>query len=194
MNITDKLHTDTSHLRYEGTIYIDGRSIPNAIIDTCQLSENKYETMILKHGKDYRTIYSTNLKHAEEAFNYFVKAYTTPPEKPVIPPLSSKYKKLSDDLKKAMEYAKHFDEGEDGGTCNFDSPAIRLPHWIESKVKQAAEEAGSSAFKWDLYGNPRYVFAPPTKAQGNRRCRVTEAMCQALSNMGYDVLEYSQMD
>lgn len=178
---------------YEGEIFYKGKRIPNATIDTCKLGD-KYETMCFKGGIEYNVIMSDTLDDAITAYKFMLATFTKAPEKPVEKPLTGKYKKLSEDLKAAIETAKLFDNGEDGGTCNFDSPSLALPRWNESKVKQAAKEAGTSCFKWELYGGARYVFTPPTRAQGNRRCRVSEAMCKALTDLQYDVLEYCAMD
>ena len=181
---------------YEGDIYTDkGVRIPNAIIDTAIIC-GRYETMALKHGKEYACVTVDSLEEAEKVFEDMIERFTVrnKPSKPIEKPLTGKYAKLRDDLIKAIEAGKAADFGEDGGTCNFDAPSISLPRWQEKKVRQAAKEAGISCFKWDLYGGARYVFTTPTNAQGNRNCRVSEAMCKALSDMQYDVLEYSSMD
>ena len=108
--------------------------------------------------------------------------------------LKGKYAKLRDDLIIALAAAKEADASEDGGTCNHDAPSICLPRWIEAKVEQAAREAGTSCFKWGLFGGARYVFNPMSSGQGNRRCRASEAMCKALESAGYQVTEYCAMD
>lgn len=181
---------------YEGEGYTkDGRRMANITIDTCKYM-SRFETMVLRNSLDIECKYADTIEEAEEQYNDMVHRYTElyKPKEPEYKPLTGKYKKLSEDLKAAIETAKLFDNGEDGGTCNFDSPSLALPRWNESKVKQAAKEAGTSCFKWELYGGARYVFTPPTRAQGNRRCRVSEAMCKALTDLQYDVLEYCAMD
>lgn len=109
--------------------------------------------------------------------------------------LTGKYAKLRDDLKAALEQTAHIEQDEDdGGTCNFDSPSLRLPRWNGKLIEQAAKEAGSSAFKWDLYGNIRWVFNPCSSGQGNRRSRRAEAITKVLRAMGYDAIDYCQAD
>ena len=178
---------------YEGEIYNKGVRIPNATIDTCKLGE-KYETMCYKGGIEYAVEISFTIEDAEKAYNDMLATFTKAPTKPVDRPLTGKYKKLRDDLKIALEIARRADKGEDGGTCNFDAPAIILPRWIEKKVIQAAKEAGTSAFKWDGFGQTKYVFGTPTHAQGNRNTRVAEAMESALSSLGYETFLYQAMD
>lgn len=179
--------------RYEGIGYINGMS--KMLTIDCSKLGSGYECMVLRpDGIDIDCKYADNIEDAEKIYNAMIKRYTTPPVEEVEKPLTGKYKKLSDDLKIAYEMAKEFDQGEDGGTCNFDSPSLYLPRWIEKKVKQAAKEAGTSAWKWDLYGKAHYVIHPPTHGQANRRSRVSEAMCKILEDMGYDVFEYSAMD
>lgn len=113
-----------------------------------------------------------------------------------LPPLTGKYAKLRDDLKIALEVGRtaERENPEDGGTCNFDAASIRLVRWNGEKVEQAAKEAGTGCFKWEMYGGSRYVFSPDSNAQANARSRNAEAMARALKEMGYDATDYCQMD
>ena len=61
-------------------------------------------------------------------------------------------------------------------------------------MEQAAKEAGTSCFSWNLFGGRRWVFGPDTRAQGNARTRNAEAMTRALAGMGYQAMDYCQMD
>ena len=178
---------------YEGTIYVKGKKISNATIDACKWG-SKYEIMVFRGGVEYAVSTVDTVEEAEQIYDDYICKYTTPPTEPIEKPLTGKYKKLRDDLIIAVEAGKKADYGEDGGTCNFDSPSLLLPRWQEKKVQQAAKEAGISCFKWELYGGARYVFSTPTRAQGNRNCRVSEAMCKALETLGYSVTEYCSMD
>lgn len=84
---------------------------------------------------------------------------------------------------------------EDGGTCNFDSPSIALPHWREADVEACAAAAGLSCFSWKSYGGKRWVFSVPGPCgQGNCRSTMAEAMTEALKDAGYDAYTYYQMD
>lgn len=185
-----------NRLHYEGEGYTeDGRRMPNITIDTCKYM-NRFETMVLRNSIDLVCKYADTIEEAEKQYNDLIDLYTVrnKPTKPIEKPLTGKYAKLRDDLITAVEAGKIADHGEDGGTCNFDSPSLLLPRWQEKKVKQAAKEAGIGCFKWELYGGARYVFTTPTGAQGNRNCRVSEAMCKALETLGYSVLQYCSMD
>ena len=177
---------------YEGTIYVNGKRIPNATIDACKWG-SKYENMVFRGGEEYAVSTVDTVEEAEQQYSDLVEQYTVrnKPTKPIEKPLTGKYAKLRDDLIIAVEAGKKADYGEDGGTCNFDSPSLLLPRWQEKKIKQAAKEAGIGCFKW--YG-ARYVFSTPTRAQGNRNCRVSEAMCKALTELNYDCVEYCQAD
>ncbi|MCC8080037.1 MAG: hypothetical protein LIO57_08310 [Oscillospiraceae bacterium] len=112
------------------------------------------------------------------------------------PALGGKYAKLRDDLRAALEAGRAAEAAapEDGGTCNFDACALRLPRWLAAKVEQAAQEAGTRCFDWQLYGGRRYVFTPDTHGQGNARSRNAEAMTAYLRAAGYDAFDYCQMD
>jgi hypothetical protein len=183
-------------LHYEGEGYTeDGRRMPNIIIDTCKYM-NRFETMVLRNSIDLACKYADTIEEAEKQYNELIEQYTVrnKPTKPIEKPLTGKYKKLSEDLKTALVEAKKADTGEDGGTCNFDAPAIIAPRWREDKVKQAAKEAGTSAFKWDCFGQTKFVFGTPTNAQGNRNTRVAEAMEAVLKSQGYETLLYMAMD
>jgi hypothetical protein len=46
----------------------------------------------------------------------------------------------------------------DGGSCNFDTAAIRLPGVRERLVLECAAEAGISASAFDWFGGRRWFF------------------------------------
>lgn len=107
-----------------------------------------------------------------------------------------KYSVLSADLAQAYKAAiAIYRNHEDGGTCNFDAPALNLPRWIEEKTKQAAKAAGLNCWKWDLWGSKRFVFSLPGECgQGMRRTLIAEHMTRTLRGMGYDAMDYCQAD
>jgi len=114
----------------------------------------------------------------------------------VMPPAKNKYAQLADDLAAAYNEAfALYGAHDDGGTCNFDSPAIKLPRWNEAKTEAAAKASGLQCWKWDLWGTKRFVFSLPGECgQGMRRTLVAEAMTKALRRMGYDAMDYCQAD
>ena len=167
-------------------------------LDAAQLAPQTYETMLFRSA-DYTEIASMTARTEAEALEQFDKIRATHPadKKPAAPgPLTGKYAQLRDDLKKALEAGRAAEDAdpEDGGTCNLDAASLSLPRWNAEKVKRAAKEAGAGCFTWNLFGSRRYVFIPNTRSQGNARSRNAEAMTAALRSMGYDAMDYCQMD
>lgn len=107
-----------------------------------------------------------------------------------------KYEKLTEDIKKALAAGAAAEAARpgDGGTCNFDSPALRLPRWIGKKIQAAAEAAGTFADDWDLYGHKYWIIWPNCKGHADARCVYSRAMCKAFDDLGYDCTEYCQAD
>lgn len=164
------------------------------ILDTCELTPGKYETMLLYpngHEIDCRT--ARTEADAIADFDELLTAYPAD-TKPAAPkPLTGKYAKLRDDLIKAHAIALDAAaQVEDGGTCNLDAPSLLLPCWQSAKVKQACEEAGGDYFRWG-YSN-RYVICLQLPGQAYKRETAAEAMTKALSDMGYDALTYCAID
>ena len=147
------------------------------------------------NGLDFDEYRTDNFNYATNAYYDMIKKYPQDKKEEKKPkPLTGKYAKLRDDLRKAMKAGEEVNFGEDGGTCNHDAPSLTLPRWNSEKIKQAAEEAGTRVWVWSFYGNRRFVVGLPHTGQANRRCRVSKAMCKSLESSGYDVLEYSSMD
>lgn len=161
------------------------------IIDACQLESGYIEVMTMyQGGKEIESTKVDNIDDAEKVFNGMRYKYEYQEEAE----LKGRYAKLRDDLINAVKAGKEADFGEDGGTCNFDAPSISMPRAREKLVKQAAKEAGISCFKWNTYGDTRWIFSTPTNAQANRNCRVSKAMCDVLTDAGWDCIEYASMD
>ena len=168
------------------------------IIDLCQIG-SVYEAMVLnaRTGDAIDEYRSRDFETAVNAFYKMVEKFPSDKtKKPAAAVLTGKYAKLRDDLRRALAAGRAAEKAnpEDGGTCNFDSAAIRLPRWNAAKVEQAAKEAGTSCFDWILFGGKRYVFSPDSKAQANARSRNAEAMTKALKAMGYEAMDYCQAD
>lgn len=163
-------------------------------LDAAEILPGKYETMIYhsSSGDEIDHITTGSQGEAVAAFSQLFKAY--PPDDSA--PLTGRYAQLRDDLRKALEAgaAAERENPEDGGTCNFDGAALYLPRWNACKVEQAAKEAGTACSTWHLFGTKHFVFCPRTTAQANARSRNAEAMTQALKAMGYDAIDYCQMD
>lgn len=162
------------------------------LIDAAEVEAGKYEIMVL-YTSDGTEIESTYTKDVEEACRIhddFVKKYTVEEK------LTGKYKKLYEDVLAAMSEAERVatENPEDGGTCNFDSPAVYLPKFNKKIVEKVFERAGTHSFEWKLFGKKMFVFGTRTGGQGNRRTRAAEAAYEVMKDRGYDATVYYQMD
>lgn len=176
-------HTEYTH---------NGRRV---ILDACELASNHYETMLLyPNGHEITSRTARTEADAIADFDELLTAYPAD-TKPAAPkPLTGKYAKLRDDLRKVYEIGKAAAaQVEDGGTCNFDAPSISLPRWQSAKVKQACKEAGCGCFEWKSFGR-RWVIRFRIAGQAYKRETAAEAMTKALAGMGYDALTYCAMD
>ena len=115
--------------------------------------------------------------------------------KPAAPkPLTGKYAKLRDDLRKVYEIGKAAAaQVEDGGACNLDAPSLLLPRWQSAKIEQACKEAGCGCFEWKCF-NRRWVICFHIPGQAYKRETAAEVMTKALADMGYDALTYCAID
>lgn len=105
----------------------------------------------------------------------------------------NKYEELTKALIRAKDIALIYANSEDGGTCNFDNPAITYKGMKKSLVIKAIEAAGLRAFDWKL-GENYLVISGGCFGQGNRRTRMAETMTESLKSSGYQAITYYQMD
>lgn len=176
--------------RYHTEMKYHGREI---IVDAAYIDSETIEIIVMDKvasNIEYELATTKDPEEAERIFQEYRWKYSEQPHAT----LAKKYKDLKTALIEAIRTAEESDTPEDGGTCNFDAPAIRGDRWRESMVKQAAREAGTTAFKWKPYHNTYYVFGVPGGGQANRRSRKAEAITETLKSLGYDALEYSAMD
>jgi hypothetical protein len=83
----------------------------------------------------------------------------------------------------------------DGGACNFDAPAIRLPGIREKFLAECAAEAGISVDPFEWFGGKRWFWVRvPLRGQADRRSRMAEAACHRLKELGVNATMYYQMD
>ena len=85
---------------------------------------------------------------------------------------------------------------DDGGTCNFDSPAIpwRDPGFRrKADFVEAVKAAGLLCYEWSTFKG-YYVITGFTWGYGNRRTAMAEAACESLKADGYPATMYYQMD
>lgn len=101
-------------------------------------------------------------------------------------------------LLRAMEAAYNADpgEGNDGGSCNLDTPVLKLPRVPESVIEEA-EKLSGIRFGHKMGGwwkGFRFVFTPML-GQGNRRTAMSEAAYKSLkSEFGDFAQHWQQMD
>lgn len=107
----------------------------------------------------------------------------------------------------AIASAAHI-EDEDGGTCNFDSPALDFAACGISRAnaERVIKAVGLSCFDWRPYKGYRgedgkIVKAPTylviggfTSGQGDRRTSMAEAFCERMNAEGFRTQMYYQMD
>ena len=108
----------------------------------------------------------------------------------------SKYTALTMALERAKESAQLFASTEDGGTCNFDSPAIdyRAMHMSKAKAEKAIQAAGLRCFEWNSWGGIRLVICGIGQGQGSRNTRMAEAAEKSMKSDGIITGMYYQMD
>lgn len=110
--------------------------------------------------------------------------------------MTDKYTELTNALIKAKEEAQKYINTEDGGTCNFDSPAIdyREMHMSKARAIEAIKAAGLRCFDWKCFRSPYLVICGIGAGQGSRNTRMAEAAYESLKNSGISATMYYQVD
>ena len=102
---------------------------------------------------------------------------------------------LTEIFKAARAAAMAQSNGDDGGTCNFDSATFepRSIRLSDAEILQAASAAGVHAHfgKW-MKSNTCWVCC--SQGQANRRTRMAEAFNSSLKASGIKACMYYQMD
>lgn len=96
-------------------------------------------------------------------------------------------------LQKANEEAMKFKDNPDGGTCNFDTPEIRLKGWKENTVKTACRCVGLDCQKWEAHYMNYHILGT---CYGMADCRTTmaEAFAKSLYKSGFEASVYYAVD
>ena len=99
--------------------------------------------------------------------------------------------KLALAITKANAYAAAYSEVEDGGSCNLDTPVIKIKGLTEEQAKQLPANLGkvsSGVWKgwWFVFGN--------LQGQAMRRTAMAEAICKSLEEDGYEASVYYMLD
>jgi len=91
-------------------------------------------------------------------------------------------------------------EGNDGGTCNMDTPAFRIDRVKETTIQKAANLAGVEVMRFGWLGRDSwYWLRVPLLGQGNRRSTMMKAAQKVLNDSapqipGFHACGYYQMD
>lgn len=163
------------------------------VIDACRFvqcpwagKDDEYELMVMHgDGTEIESIRTMDYSEVERSYARMVSAHCP-----------DSWKNLIADLKSAKAIAQAAD-GNDGGTCNFDSPALSVPEGMKfDQVKACCAAAGVHCFSWKPLGTgPKLaVIGCHGVGQGNRRTEGAEAACKFLQSRGYDCGMYYQMD
>lgn len=162
------------------------------IIDACRFvqcpwagKDDEYEVMTMYgDGTEIESVRTMDYSEVERSYARMVSAHCPESWKPLI-----------EDLKAAKLIGNAAD-GEDGGTCNFDSPALLPPEGLTFVQAQAcAAAAGIRSHKWTIAKEKLLVLSGCAGfGQGNRRTRGAEAACKYLESKGYTCGMYYQMD
>lgn len=117
---------------------------------------------------------------------------------------------LADLFRRAEAAALAADPGDglenDGGSCNFDTPAFRVERMQEATIQEAARLAGVRVEPFNWFGGRRWFWLMVTlRGQGNRRSKMMEAAQRVLNaaapeagrtgiHPGFRACGYYQMD
>ena len=173
--------------RDEGIRLADGRVLT---LSAACIGPGKYEVMLLdpESGDEVDVAQAGTEAEALSHFKRLREFYHVPEPK-------GRYKKLAEDLAAALAYGLERKGDDDGGTSNFDAPALSLPKWEKKKVEAAAKTAGLGCFVWNLWGSKLYVFSiREGGGQGLTRTKAAEAMAECLKGLGYEAMTYCQAD
>lgn len=98
--------------------------------------------------------------------------------------------KLMNDILNANNAAFMYSEVEDGGSCNFDTPIVKIK--LSRKEKESMKDL---LIPVDERGYRGWYFVDITlMGQGNRRTTMAEAAAKYLQAEGYEASVYYQLD
>jgi len=89
---------------------------------------------------------------------------------------------------------------EDGGACNFDTPAFRVDRVSNGKFRALVAPSGLTVSEFTWRGGKKWLWLNlPSYGQGNRRTRASQAAVNVLERLvtqvpGLRVFHYMQMD
>lgn len=154
-------------------------------------------------GDVLATMYRVNPLPVDLTPGEFTSLYAPDPDEELTAP-----EKLTRALRRATFAALLRANEDDGGTCNFDSPALDFAACgiKEKDAAQLIESLGLNSFVWKPFKNhrnddgtmiraPKYlVICGFQRGQGNCRTRMAEAFCASMNADGCETMMYYQMD
>lgn len=186
ITISSIRHLDDLHAEF-------GTGSKTIIVDVCQFTDStfgpagRYEVFAMRRdGKELAEYTTMDYAEAVEKYRKFVRKVA--PEK---------YRPLIQAIEQASEAADAIRDGDDGGTCNFDDPALKVPDGMTfQQVKACAMAAGINAIRWKPVKNgPIFaILSVKVHGQGNLRTEGAEAAHDVLNGLGYDCTMYYEMD
>ena len=98
--------------------------------------------------------------------------------------------KLMNDILNANNEPFMYSEVEDGGSCNFDTPMMKIK--LSRKEREQMKDFLTPV---DMRGYRDHYFVEiPLKGQANRRTVMAEAAARFLKAEGYEASVYYQLD
>lgn len=165
------------------------------IISSTQIEPGLFEIMTMT--RDGEEIESYRTRRRGDVIAVYAQMVERYAENASARRITPKMQELIDALKLACNaaHAAREENDEDGGTCNFDAPALNLPRWKRADIEACAKAAGLIVRDWKPYGMRRWVFSVPFPCgQANLRSRMAEAMTASLKESGFDAMDYCQLD
>lgn len=162
------------------------------IVDACMLINpdgigGKYEIMFMDgEGQEFDCFQTHDWHEMQEAYSRMIRENC--PES---------WKTLIADLEVAKAIAEAVSV-HDGGTCNFDSPALTPPDGMKyEQVKACCAAVDVGCFDWKPFPKaPKMAVLSGCSGngQGYRRTKGAEDACEYLKSKGYECGMYYQMD
>lgn len=107
-------------------------------------------------------------------------------------------KRLADIFRQAEEAALAADPGDDGGTCNLDTPAFTIERVRAATINKAAAMAGVQCTDFRWWSGRWFWLHVTLLGQGNRRATMSTAAQRVLDAVddipGWHACQYCQMD
>ena len=155
------------------------------LVDSCFGKAGEYEVVYMTgEGETLDEYHTFDWNEACGAYARMVRTYCP-----------QSWKNLIEALKAAKTIAKAVD-CDDGGTCNFDAPALHLPEGMSyEQVAACCAAADVHCFKWRVFKETMVVLSSCSgDGQGNKRTEGAEKACRFLLSKGYECGVYYQMD